>query len=338
MFQHILVPLDGSARAERALPVAARLARVSRGKIILLRVVTTRTDFLPSAGVVQPVQFVQTITDTDLAEAEQYLANLTVAGDLVGIPTETVILTGNAASVILSVISSYRTDMIVLCSHGYTGLKRWMVGSVAAKVVHHASIPVLLLHEYGLLPGHLHSERGGPLRILVPLDGSAYAETALAPAAEVIAALSTPERGAMHLLHVVKPITSDVRYEDHDERRGLHLHKAEVYLRAATKHLHAGLVTPKITPLNLTITWSVPINDDVAGAIIQAAEHGEDCEETGVFDGCTMIAIATHGRHGFQRWTMGSITERVMHATHLPLLIVRPEKLIEKSGLTGKEH
>lgn len=337
MFQHILVPLDGSLRAERAIPVAARLVRLSKGEMILLRVVTMRSDFLPAAGVVQPVQIVQAVVDADFAEAEQYLADLTVTNNLAGIPTKRVVLSGNAAAAILSAVSAYHADTIVLCSHGYTGMKRWIIGSVAQKVVHHAPVPVLLLRENGPLPGQQHVERGGPIRVLVPLDGSAYAKTALAPAARLSAALSVPERGALHLLRVAKPDTT-VKDEDHHEQGGQHLHKAEVYLKTATEHLQAGLVAPQVAPLNLAITWSVPINDDVADAIIQAAEYGGESEGTGVFDGCDVIAMATHGRHGFQRWAMGSITERVMHATRLPLLIIRPERLIEKNDLTGKEH
>ena len=59
--------------------------------------------------------------------------------------------------------------------------------------------------------------------------------------------------------------------------------------------------------------------------IIGVAENGEDAEGAGVFGGCDIIALATHGREGLQHWVMGSITERVLNGTRLPLLVVRPQ-------------
>lgn len=69
------------------------------------------------------------------------------------------------------------------------------------------------------------------------------------------------------------------------------------------------------------------MNEDVADTLIRVAELGE---ETGTYEvqGCDLIAMATHGRGGLQRWMLGSITERVLDGTNLPLLIVRPQELI----------
>jgi len=72
----------------------------------------------------------------------------------------------------------------------------------------------------------------------------------------------------------------------------------------------------------------------VAEAIVRVAENGEDAEGAGVFGGCDIIAMATHGLSGIRRWEMGSITERVLHATRLPLLIVRPPDMMDKSNVT----
>ncbi len=84
----------------------------------------------------------------------------------------------------------------------------------------------------------------------------------------------------------------------------------------------------------LSVTWSVTIDDDIAAGIVRMAENGEDVEGGGAFDGCDVIAMATHGYSGLQRWTVGSITERVLHATRLPLLIVRPTDMREKGHET----
>src|ERR1700674_3701806 len=76
--------------------------------------------------------------------------------------------------------------------------------------------------------------------------------------------------------------------------------------------------------LNLTIAWSVAFDTDIASAIIRIAENGDDAEGAGVFGGCGLVAMATHGRGGMQCRAMGSVTERVLDSTPRPLLIVRP--------------
>jgi hypothetical protein len=67
------------------------------------------------------------------------------------------------------------------------------------------------------------------------------------------------------------------------------------------------------------------------------AEDGEDSEGAGVFGRCDLIAMATHGRSGFQHWILGSITERVLGATKLPILIVRPKAAEFKRASNGSE-
>src|ERR1700730_610919 len=133
MFKRILVPLDGSGRAERALPLAARMARASGGYIFLVRVVSTEPASLPSAPA-RPI-LIQTVSETDRELAESYLAGIAASDVLSGIPVQTHVPVGLVPSSILSVAADKHADIIVICSHGYTGVKRWwMIGSVAAKV------------------------------------------------------------------------------------------------------------------------------------------------------------------------------------------------------------
>src|SRR5579863_7010269 len=129
MFQHILVPLDGSKRAERALPVAARIARASHGSVTLLRVVEVPMVYWPSY--VLDSTMVETVMDTTLAAAKNYLTSVAQIPELAEVTTEQVVLLGSAASAILAVARSSHADLIVLCSHGYTGMTRWVMGSVA---------------------------------------------------------------------------------------------------------------------------------------------------------------------------------------------------------------
>jgi nucleotide-binding universal stress UspA family protein len=337
MFERILVPVDGSTRAERAIPVAARIARASGGSVILVRVVSAPITLCPSP--VQDSGGGQAAIDTHLSEGEKYLLALTKSPDLDGVPTETMVLSGPVASTLLTVTRSSRADLVVLCSHGYTGMTHWVLGSVAEKVARHAPVPVLVLRECGPVPAGLHPDPTHPLRVLVALDGSARAKTALEPAASLVAALAAPGQGALHLVRVVKPTASDGEEKDLDEgtRSEPTLNKAKRYLSATVEHLRVSLVAPAVASLKLPVTWSVAVDADVASALIRVAENGEDAAGAGIFGGCDIIAMATHGRAGMHHWAMGSITERVLHATRLPLLIVRPPDMMDKSSVTWEK-
>jgi nucleotide-binding universal stress UspA family protein len=331
MYTRILVPLDGSTRAERAIPVAARIARTSGGAVILVHAVNAAIGFLTS--LVGEAAVVQSVLDADQAAAEAYLAGIKQAPELAGITTETRVLFGQASSAILAVAESSQADLIVLCSHGYTGMTRWALGSVAEKVARHAQIPVLVLREAGPVPAGPHPDATRPLCVLVALDGSVLAKAALEPAASLIAAIAAPAQGALHLVRVVKPVIPDREGKDPEEQEHF-LYKAKRYLSSTVEQMRAGLVAPALANLKLSVTWSVAIDTDVAEGIVRVAENGEDAEGAGVFGRCDVIAMVTHGRGGVQRWAMGSITECVLSATKLPLLIVRPPDMLDKSKVT----
>jgi len=329
MFQRILVPLDGSPRAERAIPVAVRIARASGGTVILVRAIDTIVDF-----------WMADIPQAKLTEGENYLADIRAAIDLEGVATEVKLLSGPAASIILRTAHSSQADLIVLCSHGYTGLTRWAMGSVAEKVAHHATIPLLVLREEGPIPAGPHPDTVRPLRALVALDGSALSATVLEPAAFLIDALAVPVAGALHLVRVLKPVVAEKDMQQFESTIDSEqaLHEAKHYLSTMAKQLHEKLVASVGTDLKLTVTWSVTVNTDVADAIVRLAENGEDTEETGVFGGYDVIAMATHGQSGVPRLVIGSITNRVLNATRLPLLIVRPPDIVDKGHLTWDER
>ena len=331
MFRRILVPLDGSERAERALPVAARLARFSGGSVILLCVVAspielTRQSTGPS---------LQASLDADTARAADYLSRLAASDTLAGIVTATEVFKGIPALAIIAGARSSQADMIVICSHGYTGTTRWALGSVAEKVAFHAPIPVLVLHEgRTALPGPQPAV-SHPVRTLVALDGSARAEEAIEPAAYLTAALAAPTQGALHLFRTVQLNTPDNQMGEFLESKTM-LQAARSYLSSTADRLRQGQLAPDIAH-RLPITWSVAPNPDVSWAIVRAAEHGEGGEESGHSSGYDIVAMATHGFSGLPRWTMGSITGRVLKASRLPILIVRPLDIMERSNFTWDE-
>ncbi len=330
MFERILVPLDGSPRAERALPVAARIARRSGSTIVLLRVAAIPAEYAPAmyASALSATPFyAQELLEAELAKARYYLADVAQSEQLAGIRTETAVLSGAAAPAILAVAGGDHgqlVDLIVLCSHGRSGFTRWALGSVAQKVARHSPVPVLVLREGS--PEHedrLAEVPSSPCA-LVALDGSRLAEAALVPAAQLVAALAAPAQGALHLALVVPLPTIRSEHEDqrHDGKvREQALREATTYLSAVADGLRHGLAAE----LNVKVTWSATVNEDVADALLRMAELGE---ETGTYEiaGCDLIAMATHGRGGFARWMIGSITERVLTGTTLPLLIIRPQE------------
>jgi nucleotide-binding universal stress UspA family protein len=319
MFQKILVPLDRSARAERAVPIAARIAQTTGGTVVLLHVVHLLVEYAPY--LVQAPAFTETALNEELENANAYLARVARSPALEGIKTETEAFFGVEAYTILTFAQASKVDLIVLCSHGRTGFKRWALGSVAQKIVRHSTAPVLLLRE-GAPESRLSASPAGgmhPLRALVALDGSPAAEVTLIPAAHLVAALgaSLKGKGELHLISVVKlPGDHDDMSRDHALKERAE-YEATTYLGTVASRLRDG----PAAEFGLKVTYAVVLGEDVADALIRAAELGED---TATFQACDLLAMATHGRSGFERWMLGSITERVLNGTNLPLLIVRP--------------
>lgn len=164
MFRHILVPLDGSARAEHVLPVAAKLARASQGTITLLRVVDLAHGalFYGTAG----PYIGERILEEDLSIARDYLDDWRFDHSLEGIGLQRRVVPGNPAAAILAQAAKPPIDLAVISSHGYTGMKRWFLGSVAEKVARHALVPVLILRDQKPLHTHQSPERGEVVRAL----------------------------------------------------------------------------------------------------------------------------------------------------------------------------
>jgi nucleotide-binding universal stress UspA family protein len=325
MFNTLLVPLDGSAQAEQALPLASRIARHSESTLLLLRVINPTNDvrmFVTEPSALAP----DGTMEPDLLDATAYLARLATTPELNDVKLSLGIVSGIAASCILDVAQDQQVDMIIMRSHGYTGAKRWMMGSVAQKVARHSPIPVLIVRDNGYIPSGPYPDPTRPLRAvkaLVALDGSTRAEATLVPTVRLLEALTAPAQGLLHLIQVV-PLPSP-GYGEYDHYRASssaykeEVDEAESYLSALVDHLKEALAPD----LRLTMTWSVIGAGDVAESLMCVAEEGEKSADSG-YD---LIAIATHGRSGLARWALGSVTERILGATKLPLFIVRSPDL-----------
>ncbi len=325
MFTHILVPLDGSPRAESSLPVVARIARASGGSIVFVQVVSPPVDYgggLAAGGSLLTGEMIE----TEMEEATSYLKTVASSPVLAGIETTSEVMFGSPAMDILAVAESREVDLIVMCSHGRTGFTRWILGSVAHQLVHQSAVPVLVLRESEppLFLSHADTKRS--VCAFVPLDGSPLAETALVPAAHLVAALAAPAQGVLHLAQVVKIDRPMVAGGFASELHEGVLNCTKAYLAKVIERLQATL-----KDLKLSITWSVSSEADVADALVGMAEYGSAGKETGDGGGNDLIAISTHGRGAVERWVMGSVTERLLNTTKLPMLIVRPQKIEEET-------
>lgn len=329
LFQRILVPLDGSERAEQALPVAARIARASHGSVLLLSVLP------PPTALNWAMQLPPPSSEDQAAERRAitaYLERLAASETLKGVETVTEIIEGQPASVILDTAQAKPADLIVLCSHGRARIKQWALGSVAQKVARHSPVPVLVLRE-GTSELTNEHPRIRSIRVMIALDGSLLAERALQPAVHLSEALSAPFPGALHLVRVL-PLTTAFDYGQEDtvaQARRQAIQEAQTYLHTIQEQLHEQ------NP-DLSVTTSLATSLDTAETLITIAETGEGEGMSAITSTSDLIALATHGRSGPARWALGSVTERILGATSLPLLIVRSQPLSQAGGPQAQQE
>jgi len=140
MYKKGLVPLDGSKLAECALSHVMNLAKGGMiGEVILLNVVE-----FPSVSVVEGLDFIK-LKNAQFSKAQKYLADLQSQIRSEGIKVKAETIEGNAAQSIIEYSKEHDVNLIIIGTHGYTGMKRLMFGSVALRVLHDAHVPVLLI-------------------------------------------------------------------------------------------------------------------------------------------------------------------------------------------------
>jgi nucleotide-binding universal stress UspA family protein len=314
MLHSILVPLDGSPRAEEAIPIAARIARANGSKLMLIRVHSLAWETWPAAMATTPL-VAEALVETSVKEAADYLERIAASPERVGLSLQFQVLDGPIASALLNSAISSRSDLIVLCRHGATGLTRWALGSVARAVVRQTPIPVLVVSEGNTHLGNSPTDLAQPLRMLIPLDGSDASNAALDLGSQMLTALAAPgQKTALHLAYVARPSPMLDR----------EFPMAKAFLQQTTESIQRGLLAPVVHQQSTAVTWSVLIDTDVASALLRVVEQGEDTEGSGVFGGCHLIAMATHGRGRVFRRMIGSVTERVLSATRRPILLIPP--------------
>lgn len=287
----ILVPLDGLDRARAALPHACALARAYGTGIELLSVVedlgdsdhSNRLEAMVAEGLGHYLQI----------EGEQLRA--------AGFAVELCVRRGEAAETILMHAEKRRARAVVLSTHGQDGFNSHSLGSVADRVIGEARCPVLAVAP----PSYRISCRGWrPQRLLVPLDGSAQAEQALAAANELAATF-----GAEVLLALVQPrlnipmaIVGDAGPEPTALERAAGA-RAAIYVDLVRAAAPCGIHVRKMS-----------LRDGAAGRLIDLVES----------EAVDLVVITSHRRGGASGQSLGSVAREVVRHG-IPTLIVHPE-------------
>ncbi|MCA1668751.1 MAG: universal stress protein [Thermomicrobia bacterium] len=299
MFRHLLVPLDGSGLAETTLPVIRTLAYGSgeRAQVTLLHLIERGA---PAS--VHGARHLTTVPD-----AEAYLTAIAERFRAAGITVDTHVDTnesGDTAGRIVDHATEMMVDLVVLCAHGRSGLGRWLFGSIAQKVLAVGIAPVLMV-----LPTEGTEPRSPLLKqILLPLDGTPDAETALPLTANLARAMG----GVMHLILVVPTVgtlsgamSSIARFSPQVTTELLESagSDAVVYLDAIASRLRAQEVA---------VETSIARGDPATAIVEQAKRVHAD-----------LIVMATHGRAGMGGAWAGSVSAKVLARSPGPFLLIR---------------
>jgi nucleotide-binding universal stress UspA family protein len=217
-----------------------------------------------------------------------------------GLAVEEVAGPGEPAELIVEAGASAGADLIVMATHGRTGLDRWLHGSVADAVLRRADVPVLLT-KCGMDPIWTP---GGPLRVLVPLDGSELAERAL-PIVEQLAARVGVEA---LLLRAVPPSTGDPSAAD-----GAPAPAADASVDAVPARDYLAGVARRLRSTARRVDLLVEAGE--APAVISEVARARSAH---------LVAMTTHARGGVARLLLGSVAVGVIERAAMPLLLVPP--------------
>ena len=290
MYSKILVPLDGSTLSEGILPYVRSLARVIHVPVELLRV---NDSAQPRAHRVQVGEYLEKI-----AASFSGITDVQCRVDL-----------GNPADMIVDRAAAQPDTLIAMATHGYSGAQRWLLGSIAEKVLHATTNHLLLVRPAG-------GDTSGEARlktVMVPLDGSDLPKAL--PTVTTLAACLKLETVLVHVLirfyfgspDALLPMFG-ANIPNQQELWTQASAEAKQYLSKKVEQLHvAGL--PQVS--------SALIEGSAEGAAAGIIDLARKTSEN-------FVAMSTHGRSGIGRWMLGSVTERVVRYSTDPVLVIRP--------------
>ncbi len=310
----ILVPVDGSSLAETALPTACAIARrCGASHVDAVIVAPEPADPLRSAGA--PVIDVR--LDHDLiAETARYAESLRgrLSAMAPGLATAVTVLHGRPVESLAAHALTGGYDLIVMTTHGRSGVSRAWLGSVADGLMRSTITPVLLLRDTSAAAPREGAEPFA--NVLIPLDGGTVSEQIIPQAVAIAGPGAT-----FHLLHVLVPsrwlpppsvfevvTAGSAGTADASESEGLLSAAREVAVR------RLGAIAQQWRAQGLQIETHLPVHQSPAEAILAyAQEHG-----------ASLIAMTSHGRSGAGRLLMGSVADKVVRGAHVPVLVQVP--------------
>lgn len=283
MYEKVLISLDGSEDSEVVLPYAEELARRLHSKLEIVGVYSEHEH-------------------TSERLFKNYLNDLINQLNSKGLQSRAVFLYGNAAEEILNYANNSDTSLIGMATHGRSGIGRWILGSVAEKVLKGATKPLLLVSEKRSKV--TAAEKPIFQRILIPLDGSTLGEAMLPWAKE----LARRTKSKLFLLHVIlspDKLTGVSHYAISFEEQLIATLRKQG--REYITSVAAELEREKLDFKHDLIT-GMP-----ADTILDYANEND----------IDLIAMSTHGRTGVGRFILGSVADKVVHVSKLPVLLIR---------------
>ena len=297
MSQPIVVALDTSELSEGAIPYAVSLAKATGARLSFVTVWEGGERALISSL----PDVASEVFKRGEEYYEDYLQGIAKKVREQGIETEAEVRTGEPDEEILALVNQRKAGMLVIASHGRSGLSRWWYGSVAGKLVREAPVPTLIVGPKALESG---PGAGAIRRILVPLDGSEMAEQALPAAGRLAAALGAE----VHLAEAVRWVSQafiygvpEVTIAQVDE---------DLEQAARTSLSRARKKLPKATKVEAHVMRGMP-----ADALIDLVAEKE----------IDLVVMASHARAGLARMALGSVADRMVQGK-APVLLIRPEE------------
>ncbi|MEI6046166.1 MAG: universal stress protein [Chloroflexota bacterium] len=312
MYNKLMVPLDGSLLAEKALPYAITLANRFGAELLLMRV-----SEVPALVSDTPEHELEVIHAAEiyLAEVQKFITAPTLNPHLEAKQVQTLVAYGESVREIAEIAPFEKVDLILMTTHGRTGLSRLVLGSVATSIIQHSKLPVILIRPEKLeemetltktltTPTSFSPDENGR-RVLVTLDGSPEAESVLVPALEMAHKLEA----ALYLIRVVAPFVP-IEYGDMGVSYAFDVDQ-ETENRRETAYQYLDKIQARIAENGLNCVKVVRIGNP-ADEIVDYARKIQ----------ASMLVIATHARGKLGHLFMGSVAEEVTRRTNLPVMMV----------------
>ena len=299
VFHHILVPLDGSLLAECVLPHVVAVARAFTANVTVLRVVEPA----PATG---PLRAVDPLSwNIVKSEAEAYLSGVAQRLKEIDLQVESTLLEGNAAESVIQYARDKEVDLIILSSHGRSGLSGWNVSSVVQKILLRSYLPTMIIRAYH--HADLELARLRYRRILVPLDCSQRAECVF-PVVTSLADFHDPKLLFVHVLRRTEipqrtpPVQEDIDMVDQIIQRSR---------ETASEYL--SQLQPKMISSAFDVRTCLSVSTNVAATLHEMA----DTEEV------DLVVMSAHGQSFMPKWPFGGATINFIAYGTKPLLIVQ---------------